>query len=93
MDLEQLEANARDVGGYISTAARRLGGVIEVQGKGLLLGLQLDRPAAAVQKALFGKRVLVGTSSDPAVLRLIPPLTFSMLEADQLLTALAEVLT
>ncbi len=46
-----------------------------------------------MQKALFGKRVLVGTSSDPEVLRLIPPLTFSLLEADLLLTALAEVLT
>lgn len=93
MDAEKLEANAREVGGYLAAAARRLGGVIEVQGRGLLIGLRLDRPAAAVQKALFGKRVLTGTATDPAILRLIPPLSFSLLEADLLLDALAEVLT
>ena len=92
MDAERLEANAREVGEYLGSAARRLGGVIDVQGKGLLLGLRLDRPAATVQKALFDKRILVGTSTDPHVLRLIPPLSFSLLEADLLLNALAEVL-
>jgi acetylornithine aminotransferase len=92
MNAERLEANAREVGAYLGSAARRLGGVVDVQGKGLLLGLRLDRPAAQVQKALFDKRVLVGTSTDPNVLRLIPPLSFSLLEADLLLNALAEVL-
>ncbi len=92
MDAERLQSNAREVGEHLALSARRLGGVIDVQGKGLLLGLRLDRPAAEMQQALFGKRVLVGTSTDPRVLRLIPPLSFSLLEADLLLNALAEVL-
>lgn len=92
MDAEKLAENAAEVGGYLASSARRLGGVVDVQGKGLLLGLRLDRPAAEVQQALWGKRVLVGTSTDPVVLRLIPPLSFSLLEADLLLNALAEVL-
>lgn len=92
MDAEKLELNAVEIGGYLGSAARRLSGVVDVQGKGLLLGIRLDRPAAEVQKALWAKRVLVGTSTDPNVLRLIPPLSFSLLEADLLLNAMAEVL-
>jgi acetylornithine/N-succinyldiaminopimelate aminotransferase len=64
-----------------------------VQGRGLLLGLTLPRPAKEVQRALFAHRILTGTASDPAVLRLLPPLSFSIPEADHLLGALREVLS
>ena len=63
-----------------------------MQGRGLLLGLQLDRPARRVQRALFGRRILTGTAADPEVLRLLPPLSFSLEEADLLLAGLGEVL-
>ena len=68
-------------------AARSLG-VRRVSGRGLLLGLHLDRPAVEVQTALFGHRILTGTSTDPQVLRLLPPLSFSRQEADLLLSGL-----
>jgi acetylornithine/succinyldiaminopimelate/putrescine aminotransferase len=87
---EGLLANATRVGARLADGARRLG--LRVQGLGLLLGLVLDRPAVEVQRALFGKRILTGTSTDPNVLRLLPPLTFSEAEADLLLAGLAEVL-
>lgn len=91
---EGLIANAREIGEYLRTEARRLCGaaITGVEGRGLLLGLRLTRPAADVQKALFARRVITGTASDPAILRLIPPLGFSRSEADLLLTALKEVL-
>ena len=46
-----------------------------------------------LQQALFARRILTGTSSDPQVLRIMPPLTISVQEADLLLTGLREVLT
>jgi acetylornithine/N-succinyldiaminopimelate aminotransferase len=58
----------------------------------LLLGLHLDRPASEVQRALFAHRILTGTATDPGVLRLLPPLSFSPREADLLLAGLREVL-
>jgi acetylornithine aminotransferase len=58
----------------------------------LLLGLHLDRPASEVQRALFEHRILTGTATDPRVLRLLPPLSFSPREADLLLAGLREVL-
>jgi acetylornithine/succinyldiaminopimelate/putrescine aminotransferase len=91
IDHEGLIQNAVRVGAKLTAGALGLG-VRRVSGRGLLLGLHLDRPAAEVQRALFARRIITGTASDPAVLRLLPPLTFSAPEADLLLAGLAEVL-
>jgi acetylornithine/N-succinyldiaminopimelate aminotransferase len=90
---ERLVENAVMVGDHIRRSAQRLPGVREVTGRGLLLGLWLDRPAAPVQQALFAERILTGTASDPSVLRLMPPLSFSRSEATLLLDALRKVLS
>ncbi len=91
IEREGLIENAVRVGARLTRGARALG-VRHVSGRGLLLGLHLERPAAEVQRALFGRRIITGTSSDPKVLRLLPPLSFSAQEADLLLTGLKEVL-
>ncbi|HEU4801362.1 MAG TPA: aminotransferase class III-fold pyridoxal phosphate-dependent enzyme [Gemmatimonadales bacterium] len=91
IEQEGLLENVARVSDHIRAGAASLG-VRQVQGRGLLLGLRLERPAAEVQRALFERRVLTGTSTDPAVLRLMPPLSFSLDEADVLLDSLREVL-
>ena len=91
MDDESLLQNVRVVGQRLRDGAWRAG-VQAVQGRGLLLGLRLDRPAVDVQRALFERRILTGTSTDPRVLRLMPPLSFSIAEADRLIAALVEVI-
>ena len=91
IERDGLIANAVTVGEHLTRGAAALG-VRKASGRGLLLGLHLERPAAEVQRALFGRRVLTGTATDPQVLRLLPPLSFSLREADLLLAALAEVL-
>ncbi len=87
---EGLIRNAIDVGAEIRRGALALG-VARVTGRGLLLGLHLGQPAGPVQRALFERRVLTGTASDPEVLRLMPPLSLSSAEAGRLLDALGEV--
>jgi acetylornithine/succinyldiaminopimelate/putrescine aminotransferase len=91
IEREGLIANAIEVGDYLRAGALALG-VPAVTGRGLLVGLRLGRPAVPVQRALFERRVLTGTASDPEVLRLMPPLSFNRREADLLLGALREVL-
>ena len=63
IDAEHLIANAIEVGDYIASEAQRQFGsdVVGVEGRGLLLGLRLTRPATEVQKALFARRVITGT--------------------------------
>jgi acetylornithine/succinyldiaminopimelate/putrescine aminotransferase len=92
IEREGLIQNAGTVGAYIRDEALGLG-VPAVQGRGLLIGLRFNQPAAEVQKALFAHRIITGTSADPDVLRLMPPLSFSKQEADLLLTALGKVLS
>ena len=68
--------------------------VEEVRGRGCLMGLKLDRPVGPVKDALREQGVLVGGSSDPHVMRLMPPLVVSDDDvktfADALHTALDE---
>ncbi len=91
LDDEDLAVNATTVGAHIAVGARALG-ARKVWGRGLLIGLDFDRPARELQQALFAHRILTGTSADPNVLRIMPPLTLSVPEADVLLAGLAKVL-
>jgi acetylornithine/succinyldiaminopimelate/putrescine aminotransferase len=91
IEQEHLIENAVDVGRYLTEGALKAN-VRRVSGKGLLLGLHLGRLATEVQRALFQQRILTGTATDPQVLRLLPPLSFSRDEADILLRGLEDVL-
>lgn len=91
IDEEALADNATTVGAHIAVGARALG-ARKVWGRGLLIGLDFDRPARELQQALFAHRILTGTSADPNVLRIMPPLTLSVPEADLLLAGLGKVL-
>jgi acetylornithine/N-succinyldiaminopimelate aminotransferase len=91
IEKSHLIENAVEIGQYLTAGALKLG-VPRVSGRGLLLGLHLDVPALEAQRRLFAHRILTGTSTDPAVLRLLPPLSFSRREADILLTGLEDIL-
>ena len=66
-----------------------VGPVTGIQGRGLLLGLVCDRPAREVQSALLERDILTGTSADPNVLRLLPPLVLQSKHVQRLAQALA----
>jgi acetylornithine/succinyldiaminopimelate/putrescine aminotransferase len=57
----------------------------EVLGSGLLLGLRVPNRASGLKQHLEQRRILVGSSADPEVLRLMPPLNLS----DEAIAALA----
>jgi acetylornithine/succinyldiaminopimelate/putrescine aminotransferase len=62
--------------------------IAEVLGSGLLLGLRVPGRASALKQYLEQRRILVGSSADPEVLRLMPPLNIS----DEAIAALAEAI-
>lgn len=67
------------------------GPVRAVSGAGLLLGLHCDRPAADVQSLLLEQDILTGSSGDPQVLRLLPPLVLANEHVTRLADALAGI--
>ncbi|MBW7905698.1 MAG: aminotransferase class III-fold pyridoxal phosphate-dependent enzyme [Phycisphaerae bacterium] len=68
----------------------RVGPVCEVLGRGCLIGLRLCRPAKDVQKALLERGFITGTSADPSVLRLMPPINTPDEAIEAVAGALAE---
>jgi acetylornithine/N-succinyldiaminopimelate aminotransferase len=93
IDREGLLANTAAVSAWLMQQSATLSAVRAVHGRGFLIGLELDRPAAPVQQALWQDRILTGTSTDPNTLRLLPPLSFSADEAALLFAGLHKVLT
>jgi acetylornithine/succinyldiaminopimelate/putrescine aminotransferase len=71
--------------------AMPLGPVESVQGRGFLLGLRCRRSAKEMLQALLDRGILVGTSADPSVMRLLPPLILERAHVHELLNALADI--
>jgi acetylornithine/succinyldiaminopimelate/putrescine aminotransferase len=67
------------------------GPVTAIRGMGLMLGFVCDRPALEVQKALLERDILAGTSNDPRVLRLLPPLVLKSADVERLADALRDI--
>jgi len=65
------------------------GPITAISGKGFLLGLHCDTSASDVCQKLLKQDILVGSSSDPNVARLLPPLILENEHVDQLVAALA----
>ncbi len=65
-----------------------IGPVTKISGKGFLLGLHCEGGAGPVRSALLEKGILTGSSSDPDVMRLLPPLVLQDEHVDALIEAL-----
>ena len=90
IESEGLLANVRRLSERIRSTCR-VGPVESIQGAGFLLGLRCRKPAAAVRDELLKKNVLVGTSADPHVVRLLPPLVLEEEHVATLANALEKV--
>jgi acetylornithine/succinyldiaminopimelate/putrescine aminotransferase len=87
---DDLPANVRALSQLIRTTCRR-GPVLGFQGAGFLLGLKTSVRAAVVRDALLERDILTGTSSDPHVLRLLPPLILESEHVERLAAALGDL--
>lgn len=90
IERDDLLANVRAVSDAIH-ASCRVGPVESIQGRGFLLGLKTRPKAAAVRDALLKRDILVGTSADPHMLRLLPALILSLEHVQRLGLALEEL--
>jgi acetylornithine/succinyldiaminopimelate/putrescine aminotransferase len=67
-------ANVKTVEAYLRQRLQQISQVVGVRGRGFLLGLEFHDKAALIHKALLDRKIITGASSDPNVLRLLPPL-------------------
>jgi acetylornithine/N-succinyldiaminopimelate aminotransferase len=84
--------NVRAVESYLRQRLREVEQVIKVCGLGFLLGLEFADKAKPIHEALLERKIITGTSSDPRVLRLLPPLCLNESDVDVFVEALTQAL-
>ena len=77
-------ANAKAIETQIRDSLARSSSVKAVHGKGCLLGIEVSGKAWEVHSNLLERNMITGTSSDPHVIRLLPPLSTRSDEIDLL---------
>ena len=93
MDQEGLIENANIQGKNLIGHLSNINQVVEIRGLGLMLGLKFDFEVKKLRKhLLLEEKIFVGSSSDPTVLRLLPPLCVSPNEVDQFISGLTNSL-
>lgn len=83
--------NVKIVEEYIRQRLDEIPSIVKVHGLGFLLGLEFNTKAAAIHQSLLDRKIITGTSSNPNVLRLLPPLCLKKSEVDLLINALSEI--
>ena len=94
MKEENLVKNAATVGTHLmeSLKAAQLPHVVDIRGRGLMIGIELDIPYKDVRNRLLHKEHCFTGCSGTNVLRLLPPLCLSISQADQFVEKLERVL-
>jgi acetylornithine/N-succinyldiaminopimelate aminotransferase len=95
IESEDLCRNADEIGARIRNNLQRAlsetEGVRDVRGKGMMIGIELDRPCGDLVKTALEAGLLINVTADNVV-RLVPPLVMSAAEADELTGALAPMI-
>jgi acetylornithine/N-succinyldiaminopimelate aminotransferase len=68
-----------------------LDGVVQVRGRGLMIGVQLDRPCGALVEKALARGLLINVTAD-SVVRLLPPLILSEAQADRIVSTLGDLI-
>lgn len=92
MVAEDMMPRAEIVGVYAKSKLATLHGIKEVRGRGLMLGAEFEFPVKQLRKLLLDEGILTGNSTNPNVLRILPPLCITKFEVDMLIEKLKTVL-
>lgn len=95
IESESLVENAAQVGDYIMEQLRamNLPHVVDVRGRGLMIGIELDIPYKEPRTRLIKEEHIFTGCSGTNVIRLLPPLCLTKAEADRFLEAFRKVLS
>ncbi|MDD4032711.1 MAG: aminotransferase class III-fold pyridoxal phosphate-dependent enzyme [Bacteroidales bacterium] len=94
MEKEHLIENALATGNYLKEKLSGFKEIKQVKGMGLMLGLEFNFPIAPLRSLLVQQyKVFTGSSGNENVMRLLPPLSLTIEQADQFMAALSSALT
>ncbi|WP_209328871.1 aspartate aminotransferase family protein [Lunatimonas salinarum] len=94
IESEKLMDNALIQGEWLMEQLSSNAGITDIRGKGLMIGLDLDREAGPVRSELVHKfRIFTGSSAGKNTIRLLPPLSIGQEALHLFLESLQAVLT
>ena len=88
MEKDNLMKNAESIGNYLIAELKKFNQIIEVRGRGLMIGIELPEQYSYVKKNLLFKHHIFTGEAKPNVIRLLPALNITKAHADQFLEAL-----
>ena len=95
IERDRLIDNAIEIGQLIrdelAVALADAKGVVEIRGRGLMIGIELDRPCSELVTRGLSEGLLINVTAEKVV-RLLPPLTFSAEEARELVVRLSSLI-
>lgn len=89
IESDGMTANAGLIEHKVRDSLAGLPSIKSIKGKGCLLGIEFDVPCSHIHRKLLDNKIITGTSSDPNVLRLLPPLCLNVDEINNLVEVLA----
>ena len=91
IESDRMLENVREVESYLRERLNEIEQVVNVHGRGFLLGLEFMDNAKTIHAALLEQKIITGTSSDPKVLRLLPPLCLQKDHVDLFVDTLRQI--
>ena len=88
MEEEDLMYNAAKIGKYLINELKQLPHIIDVRGRGLMIGIELHEEKKDVKKNLLSNHKIFTGEAKPNVIRLLPALNITRTEADIFLQAI-----
>ncbi len=94
MKEDHLLENAQEMGEYLQAQLHKalspLEGFKEVRGKGLMIGIELNRPCSVIMQKALEAGLLLSVTAD-SVIRLVPALIITRQECDEIVARLTPV--
>ncbi|MBZ4676564.1 MAG: aspartate aminotransferase family protein [Anaerophaga sp.] len=92
IESEDLIINADVTGKFLLSELRKISGIKEVRGRGLMIGLEFDSPVNELRKTLLKDEYIFTGVSSTNIIRLLPPLSLTQKEANVFIKALRRLL-
>lgn len=90
---QNLMQNAKEMEVYFREQAKDVSKIVNLKGRGLMLGLEFEFPVSELRKKLlFQHKIFTGSSKNPNLIRILPPLTIRKEHIDFLFKALKHIL-
>jgi acetylornithine/N-succinyldiaminopimelate aminotransferase len=87
---ERLMENAKSTGEFLMSRLKKIRGLRNVRGKGLMIGFDVDGELSSLRKNLLSNQQVFTGESKPNTIRLLPSLALRKKEAEEFLESLEE---